>query len=105
MLKFDEILKKLEEVDRVIKDIDNTKKEILQSVDIISRKYSEEVTKKIEGIVTSTVSEYRAKALEEAKKEAEKINREAEERARIIESRYRDRKEIIVKRALEILNI
>ncbi len=105
MLKFDEILKKLEEVDRVIKDIDNIKKEILQSIDIISRKYSDEVTKKIEGIVASTVSEYRARALEEAKREAEKINREAEEKARIVESRYRDRKEVIVKRALEILNI
>ncbi|MFZ8841489.1 MAG: hypothetical protein ACO2PM_21725, partial [Pyrobaculum sp.] len=72
MLKIDEILKRLEEVDKVVKSADEVKAQVLAGVEQISRKYSEQVVKRVEEIVNNAVAEYRAKAIEDAKKEAEK---------------------------------
>jgi hypothetical protein len=51
------------------------------------------------------VAEYRAKAIEDAKKEAEKIAKETEEKRQKILSKYQERRAALVQRALSLLNL
>ncbi|ABL88227.1 conserved hypothetical protein [Pyrobaculum islandicum DSM 4184] len=105
MLKIDEILKRLEEIDKVIKSADETKTNVLIYVEQVSKKYSDEIIKKIEGIVSNAIFEYKNKAVEEAKKEAEKIIKSAEDKKEKILSKYRENKNKLIEKALAILNL
>lgn len=105
MFKIDEILKRLEEIDKVIKSADETKTNVLIYVEQVSKKYSDEIIKKIEGIVSNAILEYKNKAVEEAKKEAEKIIKSAEDKKEKILSKYRENKNKLIEKALAILNL
>ncbi|MEZ0319908.1 MAG: hypothetical protein ABWK05_07970 [Pyrobaculum sp.] len=105
MLKIEEVLKQLEEVDRVLKSVDEMKIKILSQLDEVAKKHSNTVAKKIEEVVNATISEYRTKAIEETKKEVDKIYREAEERRRKILEKYQQNKAKLVQQVLQFLNL
>jgi len=60
---------------------------------------------RVEEIVNNAVAEYRAKVIEDAKREAEKIAKETEEKRQKILSKYQERRAVLVQRALSLLNL
>jgi len=105
MLKIDEVLKKLEEVDRLLKSADELKNQILLRVEDIVKKHSEPLSRSIEEIINKTISEYRSKVISEAKSEADKISIATRNTIEKIKLLYQERKNIILQRVLEFLSL
>ena len=105
MLKIDEVLKKLEEIDRVLKSVDETKTQILSSVENIVKKHSEKLSKNIEEIINRAIEEYKSKAINEAKNEAEKLRLATKDAIEKIKTLYEERKGAILQKCLELLSL
>ena len=105
MLKIDEILKKLEEIDKVIKSVDEIKNKALIDIENISRKYSNEISIKIETIVKTTIEEYRNKAIEETMRYVDSIKKQTEQTKQKIANSYQEKKRELLSKALELLNL
>jgi len=105
MLKIDEVLKKLEEIDRVLKSVDETKTQILLSIENIVKKHSENLSKNIEEIINKTIEEYKLKVINEAKNEAEKLRLATKDAVGKIKALYEERKGAILQKSLELLSL
>jgi len=105
MLKIDEVLKKLEEIDRVLKSVDETKTQILLSIENIVKKHSENLNKNIEETINKTIEEYKSKVVNEAKNEAEKLRLATKDAVEKIKALYEERKGAILQKCLELLSL
>ncbi len=105
MLKLDEILKSLEEIDKVIKETELVKQRALSNADAIVNKYSARLNEIVESIVRKAIEDYKTKALGEAKEEASRILQEAERRRSSILSSFEKKRREVLESVLRQLGL